>query len=318
MTGAPPVWTCDDARYYQLEAGRCRARRALLRTSRIEACCERWSVGMLKLGSVPRGTVAFLVHAGHAGDARIQGRPVAPGEIAVRLEGEEYHYRSSGPARLLTVTIRRSALEEHVRREFDRNLGALRLQGSLSRLRAEPSEVRRLCRALVAREADDSFRPVSRRGRGLEGEVLRVLLGRVGPPVAPERPCPGRGLALRAEAWLRQNLQAAPTVLGLCAALDVSERTLHEAFRQHLGTTPMAYLKTLRLNAARHDLQRAETSTRVTDVALDWGFQHFGWFAHDYRRLFAETPSDTLRCGRSEATRRPAAAGPLVRLTLGA
>jgi AraC family ethanolamine operon transcriptional activator len=90
-----------------------------------------------------------------------------------------------------------------------------------------------------------------------------------------------------------------PSVASLAAALGVSGRTLHEAFREHLDTTPMAYLKALRLQAARHDLLRGGEGKRVTDVALEWGFLHFGWFSHDYRRLFGETPCQTLKRGRS-------------------
>jgi AraC family transcriptional regulator, ethanolamine operon transcriptional activator len=117
-------------------------------------------------------------------------------------------------------------------------------------------------------------------------------------PSKAEGPRRRRALALRAEAWLRQNLADPPTIADLCRALGVSERTLHEAFREHMGTTPKAYLKTLRLNAARHDLVTKAPTTRVTDVALDWGFVHFGWFSQDYRRLFGETPSQTLQRGR--------------------
>jgi transcriptional regulator GlxA family with amidase domain len=109
----------------------------------------------------------------------------------------------------------------------------------------------------------------------------------------------GRALALRAEAWLRQQLSEPPTIATLCAAVGASERTLHDAFRQHLNATPKAYLKTLRLEAARRDLLIAAAGRRVTDVALDWGFLHFGWFSQDYKRLFGESPSQTL--GRRRA-----------------
>ena len=107
-----------------------------------------------------------------------------------------------------------------------------------------------------------------------------------------------RALALRAEAWLRQNLSEPPTIAALCAAMGASERTLHEAFREHLGTSPKSYVKKLRLNAARQNLLDRAGRTRVTDVALEWGFLHFGWFSQDYRRLFGETPSQTLQRGR--------------------
>ena len=116
-----------------------------------------------------------------------------------------------------------------------------------------------------------------------------------------------RHLAMRAEAWLRENLAEPPTIAALCRALDASERTLHQAFREHLGTTPKAYLKTLRLEAARHALVTG-ASARVTDVALDWGFLHFGWFSQDYRRLFAETPSQTLQRSRVDGGRGRAGA----------
>jgi transcriptional regulator GlxA family with amidase domain len=119
----------------------------------------------------------------------------------------------------------------------------------------------------------------------------------------------GRGLALRAEAWLRQNLSEPPTIPLLCAALGTSERWLHEAFREHLHTTPKAYLKVLRLHAVRRDLVGCALGRRVTDVALDYGFLHFGWFSQDYRRLFGETPRQTLRRAHTArgvgAARRP-------------
>jgi AraC family ethanolamine operon transcriptional activator len=94
----------------------------------------------------------------------------------------------------------------------------------------------------------------------------------------------GRALALRAEAWLRQRLSEPPSIAALCAAVGASERTLYEAFREHLHATPKAYLKTLRLEAARRDLLLGPGRRRVTDVALDWGFLHFGWFSQEFHR----------------------------------
>jgi transcriptional regulator GlxA family with amidase domain len=114
-----------------------------------------------------------------------------------------------------------------------------------------------------------------------------------------------RALALRAEAWLRQNLAEPPTIAALSAAVGASERTLYEAFREHLGAPPKAYLKTLRLDAARRRLLEGHAGTRVTDVALDWGFVHFGWFSQDYRRQFGETPSQTLQRGRRSTLSSP-------------
>jgi AraC family transcriptional regulator, ethanolamine operon transcriptional activator len=105
----------------------------------------------------------------------------------------------------------------------------------------------------------------------------------------------GRRLAREAVAWMRTHLTDELTIGDLCRALDARERTLHAAFCEHMGTSPKAYFKELRLAAARRELLRSHRGIRVTDVALRWGFLHFGWFAHDYRQTFGETPSDTLR-----------------------
>jgi AraC family transcriptional regulator, ethanolamine operon transcriptional activator len=34
---------------------------------------------------------------------------------------------------------------------------------------------------------------------------------------------------------------------------------------------------------------------QVQRIASHWGFWHAGQFAHDYKQLFGENPSDTLR-----------------------
>jgi transcriptional regulator GlxA family with amidase domain len=126
---------------------------------------------------------------------------------------------------------------------------------------------------------------------GVGMPVRLALASRDGRPATRR----GRALARHAEAWLRENLTEPLTIRDLCAALHTSERTLHAAFREHLGTTPKAFVKAERMRRARQDLLQARPDTRVTDVALRWCFLHFGWFAHDYRALFGETPRGTLR-----------------------
>jgi AraC-like DNA-binding protein len=49
------------------------------------------------------------------------------------------------------------------------------------------------------------------------------------------------------------------------------------------------------LNGVRRGLRDAEKGVAVQDVAAHWGFWHLGQFAQDYKRLFGELPSTTLR-----------------------
>jgi AraC family ethanolamine operon transcriptional activator len=84
-------------------------------------------------------------------------------------------------------------------------------------------------------------------------------------------------------------------VLDLCRELAVSERTLHYAFQEVRGLSPMAYFQANRLNAVRQELKAAPAGTAtVQEIAQRWGFFHTGEFAAAYRRLFGELPSQTL------------------------
>jgi AraC-like DNA-binding protein len=64
-----------------------------------------------------------------------------------------------------------------------------------------------------------------------------------------------------------------------------------------VDTTPLAYLRSVRMERAHRELQSADQSegVSVAGVAAKWGFTHLGRFAIDYRRRFGIYPSQTLR-----------------------
>ncbi|WP_163789807.1 AraC family transcriptional regulator [Mycobacterium stomatepiae] len=101
----------------------------------------------------------------------------------------------------------------------------------------------------------------------------------------------------RAIAYLEDCAAEDIRIRDVAAAARVSTRTLQQAFRQHLDTTPMAYLKSIRLARAHTDLRRASVGEGVTvaAVAYRWGFANLGRFAADYRREFGRSPSEVLR-----------------------
>ena len=74
----------------------------------------------------------------------------------------------------------------------------------------------------------------------------------------------------------------------------VTPRALQYAFRRHLGCTPMAYLRRVRLDLARQVLTSGE-SPSVAEVAARFGFFNPGRFASEYRQVFRENPGQTLQ-----------------------
>jgi AraC family ethanolamine operon transcriptional activator len=82
------------------------------------------------------------------------------------------------------------------------------------------------------------------------------------------------------------------TVADLCRLLGVSRRSLQYCFQDVLGLGPAAFLRNVRLDGARRALK---TGHSVTEAATLWSFWHFGRFAHDYKAMFGELPSETFR-----------------------
>lgn len=90
------------------------------------------------------------------------------------------------------------------------------------------------------------------------------------------------------------DTELTPELLARVACVSV--RTLHAAFSEQLGESPMAYVRRIRLGKVRADLLRADPQReRVTDIALRWGFFHQSRFAQQYREQFHELPSATLQ-----------------------
>ncbi len=86
------------------------------------------------------------------------------------------------------------------------------------------------------------------------------------------------------------------TVADLCAQTNVSRRMLNYCFQDVLDTNPVQYLRAIRLNGVRRDLRLGDTAhDNVRDIACKWGFWHLSRFAGEYRTMFGELPSDTLR-----------------------
>lgn len=82
----------------------------------------------------------------------------------------------------------------------------------------------------------------------------------------------------------------------LCRMAKISERSLQYLFKKHLGMTPKAYLKGQKLYKIHRELWHSQQSNmEIRDIANRYGFWHMGQFAADYKKLFGELPSKTLK-----------------------
>jgi AraC-like DNA-binding protein len=107
---------------------------------------------------------------------------------------------------------------------------------------------------------------------------------------------PARPAAVRDAMEIIETCPQMPlTTATLAMQGHVSVRTLQEGFRRHLGMSPMAYLRTVRLRHAHRELRSANpTHVTVASIAHRWGFSHLGRFAAAHKAMFGETPLQVL------------------------
>ena len=88
-------------------------------------------------------------------------------------------------------------------------------------------------------------------------------------------------------------------MLEIARAIGVSLRSLSVCCQEHLGMGPKRYLLLRRMSLARQALIEADPlATTVTDIATRYGFWQFGRFSGEYKSMFGESPSITLRRAR--------------------
>ena len=100
----------------------------------------------------------------------------------------------------------------------------------------------------------------------------------------------------KAQEYIHEHAMDPITPEDIAQAACISLRSVFAGFKTYLNTTPMAYLKDIRLQLVHNDLKSRDPSeTSVTDLALKYGFTHFGNFAAGYRERFGELPNETLK-----------------------
>jgi len=138
----------------------------------------------------------------------------------------------------------------------------------------------------------------------VEQGLVELLIMATAHPQEPFRlSASSRAMAMRrVRDYVQEHLEYPITLSDLCRAANLGARTLQIIFREKLRISPMQYVRAARLNRA-HSVLHENLCRNVSDAARLSGYWHMAQFAVDYRRMFHETPSATLkRCRRRSST----------------
>lgn len=281
---------------------------------------EAWAVGssllqravegaaLSAVGTIAPGRIGYYLTGSRSASKRCNGVELDASGVFRWGPGAELSLISRRPADWIAITATAESI-----RHAEAVLGVGRGDGFPFEARASqatPQHVsgfRRLLEEamLVLDQAGPSgLHPESVRNleRTLSIEAAR-LFARSAPSAKRRRPVADRVRVLAAvEEFLAAAGGEPVYVSDLCERTGLSERTLRYVFEEQFGAGPIRVLRSRRLCEVRRALKGSAPGTRVRDVAGRFGFWHIGQFGSDYRKLFGERPSETLRRGRGRGS----------------
>jgi AraC family ethanolamine operon transcriptional activator len=288
--------------YCQLSAGPVRSSLCQISGSRFQFFRERINQRLVQHGKAPRDRVCFALPLSLPGTARLQGREADEHSIFILDGGEEFLFHMPQGLDLLAITFDRDS--------FERTLEASPWGGQFRQWLRQPVlrvPQRRLARCrerllfLLDRAAEDVRRAAPAQAEEeLERDLLEELTCLLADPGFDrnQRPAssPGSFIVEKCHRMTLSERQRPPSVIDVCDRLRISRRTVQNSFRAVTETTPVNYIRCIRLNGVRRELLGScPGELSIGDAASRWGFFHLSHFAADYKALFGELPSQTRR-----------------------
>jgi AraC-like DNA-binding protein len=130
----------------------------------------------------------------------------------------------------------------------------------------------------------------------LMGAMVEFLLFRRDPGDVACASRAARHSLVRRAIEICEAASAPISVSDLATACSVSKRVLELGFQETVRSTPSRFIRQSRMNRVRRELSVSDpASDRVTDVLSRFGVSELGRFAVEYKSLFGESPSGTLR-----------------------
>lgn len=254
-----------------------------------------YTLSLLARGDLSADMVTIAVAVQGQGDWRVHGRDAMSGDIVVFPERGELLAVLPPQAQWLSVQIPRERLEAaglSVRNGVAHRLSC----GTSPELQRTLAELRPVLASSPELYTHDNH-AVAHAHDQLVAALLSQLArpSQAGDAGAALSPGERWHVVRRAEQYLQECGDPSVRIEDLCTAACTSLSRLERAFRETFGVGPRRYLTLRRLAAVRRELLRRGEQTSVTEVATRWGFFHLGRFSQDYKTLFGETPSQTLR-----------------------
>ena len=97
----------------------------------------------------------------------------------------------------------------------------------------------------------------------------------------------------KALSFLHRNYGDSVDVEQLAALVNMSPSAFHRCFKEVTASSPIQYLKKIRLNKAKELLQQQKL--KVKEVAIEVGYESAAQFSREFKRYFNQSPGECAR-----------------------
>jgi AraC family transcriptional regulator, ethanolamine operon transcriptional activator len=261
---------------------------------------DRFNVGSQLQGPLARGTSVIGTLAGSTTKARWFGMTATADDVGVGSRSIDVN--AIGAGAFFSVLFDRDRIPDPFPGSVSASHTGAADDPYLVRSGSNARRVRAFLSAVFAFADAD---PAGLREPAIRMDIENALIALLSRPVDGRKISPGASFGARfqavriCEAYMREHVDESISLHDLSNFSGFRPRSLINAFEAFTGLSPMAYLKAQRLNGVRKTLMTtSQRQVRIIDIAMDWGFEHMGHFAADYRAMFGERPSETARVPR--------------------
>ncbi len=291
-----------DQTYHQISAGTLNSCLVQFSSDRCHVFREQINQRVVQHGKAPAGQVCFALPLSVPGAIRMQGREADTNSLFFLRGGEEFMFHMPTGMDMLAITFERELFEAALSRIASaREVETLLRQPVIKLPEQRLAACRQRLLAIFSEAVDcDDAGADPEREAALEQCMLHEMLQLMTDPDCDRRQRNGSStqsfIVEKCHRLAMSETLSAPSVMDLCQRLQVSRRTVQNSFRSVAETTPVNYLRSVRLNGVRRSLMCTHPSElSIGDAAARWGFYHLSHFAAEYQELFGELPSQTRR-----------------------
>lgn len=243
-------------------------------------------------GATPPGFRTFVIPANDAVNYCWRGRNLNGNHLSLFPLNGELHSVSNQTFHVFTVSFHHNLVDNACK-----TLGSIKLEEAIKtenvwRINGSTMQKMRVFAAAIIRQLAHG-ESITRLQQELLLEILLAV--RNSEEARPKvELIQKHNMLKRATDWMRLHVIEPQPLSKFYNEMGMSERAIQTAFKDQFGLTLKSYYKNYRLSKVRHALKLAD-SRSVSEIAAHYGYWHMGQFSKDYKKLFGELPTHTLK-----------------------